>query len=548
MKLYKIFILLFVFVFAVNAQDKSGEYYRKMDKAFEIYGAVLKNLTNKYVVEIDPEVLMLRGIEGMLDDLDPYTVYMPEADNTNDLNILTEGGYVGFGFIAGTLDSMLTVFEILPGSPNKESGLRVGDRIYKIDTTIMLYESSSRLHEFSSGSTNTAIDMYVLRDGIEDTLKLTLKRDKIIVSSISENRILSGGIAYIKIDRFTSGLKDEFKEVFLKLRNHGKINGLIIDLRDNPGGLLLSAIQISEMFLPDDLPLVTTKRRNGEEIYTYRTNSRNPDTLLPLVVLINSNSASASEILAAALQDLDRAVIIGERSYGKGLVQSVVDLPYNGMLKLTTAKYYMPSGRCIQRLDYPIAKENGGLGLHYDSVYYTKNHRPVYESSGVKPDIEVKADSLNDYQLALLNDYCFFKFANIFTSDLDSLSRDFVVDDTLLKIFKEYLRDTDFKVDDNIYDRLNRIKTEVDNSGLKKISKDLSKLLKKVKKIGDYQFSENTEFIKKHLRIEILKRFYPEKNISSEFLDEDNYVRKALEVIKSQRYFSILSPKDKKLN
>ncbi len=549
MKIRKIIILLFLFAVSLNARDKTSDYYQKIDKAFEIYGAVLKNLANRYVVEIDPEVLMLKGIEGMLDDLDPYTVYMPDEDNTNDLDILTKGGYVGFGIVAGTLDSMLTVLEILPGSPNKQSGLRVGDKIYKIDSTILLYEPSSRLHEFSAGKTNTFVDVYVFRDGIDDTLKITLERNKIIVKSISDYRILGGDVAYIKIDRFTSDLADEFKEVLSGLRKKSNIKGLIIDVRNNPGGLLLPAIQIAEQFLPNDIPVVKTRRRNAEDLYTYRTISKNPDTLLPLVVLINRNSASASEILAAALQDLDRAVIVGERSYGKGLVQSVVDLPYNGMLKLTTAKYYMPSGRCIQRLDYPVAKENGGLGLHYDSVYYTKNRRPVYESSGVQPDVEVKADSLNDYQYALLEKYCFFKFANIFAAPKDTLQRDFIIGDTVLRQFRQYLRETGFKTDDNIYDRLAEIRSEIDNTKLKKkLSDDLAKLLAKIKKIGDYRFAENTEFIIKRLRYEILRRFYPDINIESEYIKDDNFVRKALEIIKTERYLSILSPEVKKLN
>jgi carboxyl-terminal processing protease len=550
MRIFKIFLLLVISSHLVFTQNKDEEYYKKLNKSFEIYGAVFKILTKDYVVAIDPQELMEKGIEGMLDALDPYTVYLPEEKNNNRLDALMSGAYIGFGISAGTVDSQLTVLNILPNSPNRKFGLRVGDRIYKIDTTVLLYSQSSELQKYSSGKPGTFIDVEILRDGIDDTLKLKLLRDKIRINGISFYRMLDGGIGYIYISEFTRNLSDEFKTSLFELKQQGKLKGLIIDVRDNPGGLLLSAVEICELFLPDDTPVVSTKGNNSNDFNVIKTVSTAADTSLPLAILINGNSASASEILAAAFQDLDRAVIIGERSYGKGLVQSVKELPYNGYLKLTTSKYYMPSGRCIQRLDYPIAKEEDGLGLHHDSLFHTKNNRPVYESAGVEPDIEVQEKDLNDYQKSLLSQHCFFKFANLYSSAFDTLQLDFSVDDDVLNQFEEFLRDSgDCQYENSLSNRLNALKKEIEKTPFNKsISKDIARIIKKVEKAGDYQFQANIDFIKDYLGAEILQRFYSVEKIGNKMLDKDITVKKAVSVLKSQQYYTILSKPENKLN
>jgi len=550
MRIFKIFLLLVISSHLVFTQNKDEEYYKKLNKSFEIYGAVFKILTKDYVVAIDPQELMEKGIEGMLDALDPYTVYLPEEKNNNRLDALMSGAYIGFGISAGTVDSQLTVLNILPNSPNRKFGLRVGDRIYKIDTTVLLYSQSSELQKYSSGKPGTFIDVEILRDGIDDTLKLKLLRDKIRINGISFYRMLDDGIGYIYISEFTRNLSDEFKTSLFELKQQGKLKGLIIDVRDNPGGLLLSAVEICELFLPDDTPVVSTKGNNSNDFNVIKTVSTAADTSLPLAILINGNSASASEILAAAFQDLDRAVIIGERSYGKGLVQSVKELPYNGYLKLTTSKYYMPSGRCIQRLDYPIAKEEDGLGLHHDSLFHTKNNRPVYESAGVEPDIEVQEKDLNDYQKSLLSQHCFFKFANLYSSAFDTLQLDFSVDDDVLNQFEEFLRDSgDCQYENSLSNRLNALKKEIEKTPFNKsISKDIARIIKKVEKAGDYQFQANIDFIKDYLGAEILQRFYSVEKIGNKMLDKDITVKKAVSVLKSQQYYTILSKPENKLN
>jgi carboxyl-terminal processing protease len=549
MRIFKLFVTFIVSSLIVLPQNRDNEYYSKLNKSFEIYGGVFKILTKDYVVKIDPEKLMEKGIEGMLDALDPYTVYISENKNSNRLDALMSGSYTGFGISAGTLDSQLTVLKILHGSPNWKYGLRVGDKIYKIDTTVFLYSQSSELQKYSSGSPGTFIDVEILRDGIDDTLKLSLVRDKIRINGIACYKMLDDGIGYILISEFSRNLSDEFKTCLFELRKQGELKGLIIDVRDNPGGLLLSAVEICELFLPDDTPVVSTKGYNDKEFSIINTVATSPDTSLPLAVLINANSASASEILAAAMQDLDRAVIIGQRSFGKGLVQSVKELPYNGFLKITTSKYYMPSGRCIQRLDYPVAKEKNGLGLHHDSLFYTKNKRPVYESSGVEPDIVVKEPEPNDYQKSLLSNFCFFKFANFYTSRLDTLTLDFTVIPGILQQFEEFLENENCASNNRIDDKLIALKTEIEKTSLKdKVSKDIDKIIRKIDKAGNFEFYDNLNFIKDNLRKEILKRFYSIELIEKINLNEDNSIKKAISILKTRQYYSILSKPENKLN
>ena len=549
MRIFKLFVTFIVSSLIVLPQNRDNEYYSKLNKSFEIYGGVFKILTKDYVVKIDPEKLMEKGIEGMLDALDPYTVYISENKNSNRLDALMSGSYTGFGISAGTLDSQLTVLKILHGSPNWKYGLRVGDKIYKIDTTVFLYSQSSELQKYSSGSPGTFIDVEILRDGIDDTLKLSLVRDKIRINGIACYKMLDDGIGYILISEFSRNLSDEFKTCLFELRKQGELKGLIIDVRDNPGGLLLSAVEICELFLPDDTPVVSTKGYNDKEFSIINTVATSPDTSLPLAVLINANSASASEILAAAMQDLDRAVIIGQRSFGKGLVQSVKELPYNGFLKITTSKYYMPSGRCIQRLDYPVAKEKNGLGLHHDSLFYTKNKRPVYESSGVEPDIVVKEPEPNDYQKSLLSNFCFFKFANFYTSRLDTLTLDFAVIPGILQQFEEFLENENCASNNRIDDKLIALKTEIEKTSLKdKVSKDIDKIIRKIDKAGNFEFYDNLNFIKDNLRKEILKRFYSIELIEKINLNEDNSIKKAISILKTRQYYSILSKPENKLN
>jgi len=544
------YLVLFTFiVFNITAygQSEDAEYYKKLNKAFEVYGAIFKELTENYVVGIDPEQLMEKGIEGMLDALDPYSVYISN-ENSEDVDLIVTGSYTGLGITVSKIDSMLTVTGITPGSSVREAGLRVGDRIYKIDTSIILHENNSKLREFTSAEPGKILDVYILRDGLNDTLNMKLNLDNITINSIAASKMLPGNIGYIKVTQFSRSTINDFKTALIDLKQKSDLSGLIIDVRDNPGGLLVSAVEVCEMFLPNDTEIVSTKGRNKRQKFTYSSVNAPLDTLIPLVILINEGSASASEILAGSLQDLDRAVIIGENSFGKGLVQSVTELPYDNSLKLTTAKYYMPSGRCIQLLDYPIAKDSRGLGLHHDSVFYTKNNRIVYESSGIKPDIYSPEDTLNEYQRDLLNSTMFFNYANIYASSRDSIDVDFEIDETILKSFRDFLNKNEFNNERRMISKLKSIENEAKEHNLSKNSlKHLNKALVSIIDDAEKEFEKNTNFIERHLKAEILRRFYSEDVITKIFLETDKSVIQAVELFENDKYSSILS-NDKERN
>jgi carboxyl-terminal processing protease len=387
--------------------------------------------------------------------------------------------------------------------------------------------------------------MKVLREGVADTLIKEITRDEVIISIIPNQTIFRDNIGYIKLEQFSSGAAQEFKTAFLNLYRRTKLKGMIIDLRENPGGLISSAVEISEFFLPKEIDIVRTKGRNKNE-FTYKTLMNPIDTNIPLIIIINENSASASEILAGAFQDLDRALIVGTRSFGKGLVQSVDEVPYGGSIKVTTAKYYIPSGRCIQKLDYKIAKDKKGLSLHHDSVFYTRNQRPVYESSGIQPDVLVDHDTLNNYCRILEDKLAFFRFANKYTGPLDTLSIDFSVDDKLLTEFRNYTSQIGIKTDGDYYQRLIALKNDSKQHLGKNLQLKLDNLIKDFEKLGNKDFEQNKEYVRKRLNQEILMRFYSFEAVEEKFFDTDKTIQKSIELMLSEEIDRILSsPKTK---
>lgn len=323
--------------------------YFKVNKGFEVFSAILKEVNKNYVSEIDSEELFDAAINGMLDELDPYTSYYPEKDK-EDIELITFGQYVGFGINIRHINERVTVTGISDDFMAYESGLRVGDILYMIEDSQVEYLSSEELKKFTQGTSNSIANVKVIR--LQDTVDIKLTRHNVEVSNISYYGLLNDGIGYIKLERFSRNSANQFRKAYFDLFHSNDLKGLVIDLRDNPGGLLEAALDICEMFVPKGSIMLSTKGRTNIRNYTYKSYSEPIDLETPLCVIINENSASASEIVAGCLQDYDRAIITGEQSFGKGLVQTVMELPYNSNLKITTAKYYTPSGRCIQKIEY----------------------------------------------------------------------------------------------------------------------------------------------------------------------------------------------------
>lgn len=516
------------------------DYYLKLNKSFEIFGEVYRKLSENYVMEIDPEILMEDGIQGMLYGLDPYTSFYSESE-TDDIDIITDGSYVGIGITISFMDSMLTVIGIRDGYSAQKAGLRIGDRIYMADTAVVLNKTSDEFRKFTRGKPGTFLDLKVLRDGIKDTLNYKIERQEIKVKNVSISTILSDSVGYIKVDRFSRFTDQEIRSALYELKQHRNLKSLILDLRDNPGGLLEAAISTCEIFIPQNNVIVSTRGRNENEIRTYRTIIQPVDTVIPMAVLINEGSASASEIVAGAIQDLDRGIIIGQKSFGKGLVQSVFNMPYNSALKITTSKYYIPSGRCIQKLSFEKGR-NKGLNLHYDSVYYTRNGRPVLESNGIIPDSIIKSDDPNLFISDLLSKNIIFKFANKLSSNYDKLPD--IPKDKLLKSFREYINSINYKFQSELEARLDTLYQIVSKENYnKKLQKDLLDFTNKIKKEQKDIITENSEELIKILTKEIRSRFVSEEQISREQLNDDIILKTSISLLEKKNYNKILNIK-----
>ncbi len=375
--------ILIITITAALFMGAADLYYLKINKAFDIFSAVFEAVSASYVVETDPDILLKDAVKGITSGLDKYTEYYDKEDS-DDIEFLTHGTYVGFGFSVKSIDSMLTITDVVQGYSASNSGIKPGDRIVSIDTNRVLNMEAGDLKQFTRGEAGSQSVFRVLKLTDTDTLDLLLTRDVIKVPNIEYYDMLDGNIAYIKLLRFTSQTAEEFKTVLNKLKAEAEPNSLIIDLRGNPGGLLSAAVSLCDMFLPRGSLVVKTKGYAARSHREYRVMDEPEYPDLPLAILIDEGSASASEVLAGAIQDHDRGIILGQKSFGKGLVQSVISLPHDAEMKITTARYYTPSGRCIQKSGF--GGEHVENEIHKDSVFYTLGGRPVLESDGIDPD------------------------------------------------------------------------------------------------------------------------------------------------------------------
>jgi carboxyl-terminal processing protease len=535
-----IICILLITIYTGRASDES--YYYNVNKAFDIYGSVFREIAANYVLDTDPMDLIKTSIDGMLSTLDPYTVYY-EADEGEDIDVISNGTYVGFGIAVGERDSMLTIVGIYDGYSAQKNGLRIGDRIYKIDTAILIHSGSDELRKYTHGKPNTTAKVWILRDGVRDTIKVTLQREEIAIKNVPYFGIVKDSVGYIRLDRFSKNSAEEVRSALTELKHRMPIKGLILDLRGNPGGLLEAAVGVSEIFVPKGSLIVSTRGRNKAEAKSYISHNVPDEPNLPLAVLIDGMSASASEIVAGAIQDLDRGIIIGNRSYGKGLVQTVFDMPFNTALKLTTAKYYTPSGRCIQKIDYSHKKisDSTRQAIIGEDVFKTSNGRRVYEYGGILPDSIVRQDTLNDYVTDLLRKNMIFNFANIYSAHLASLGNSISNEDKVYKEFRVYLGDKDYiyesKMDKLVEQLISSAKQGELNQKTQKLLADVGK---KIKTEEPDPLSKNKEVIEDLLNHEIFERFNSDWAIIENEINKDNYISVASSLLKPENYGNLL--------
>jgi carboxyl-terminal processing protease len=444
---YKWPVILAILTVTSFAFREPAEKYFEVAKSLDIFATLFKEVNAYYVDEVEPEKLVRKGIDAMLESLDPYTDYISE-DEMESFRITTTGQYGGVGAMIGVINKKMVVTHPYEHFPAHKSGLRVGDELIAIDGKNIQGKRTSEVSSLLKGQPTTELEVKIRRYGKKEDIVLKMKREKINVSNVAYHGLIEPDIAYIRLDDFTPGASYEVAEALVELKEQGATK-LILDLRENPGGLLHEAINIVSLFIPKGMEVVSTKGKVNEWNKVYKTLNNPIDTEIPMVVLTSQGSASASEIVAGALQDYDRAVLVGEKTFGKGLVQTTRPLSYNAQLKVTTAKYLIPSGRCIQALDYTHRKEDGTVIKIADSLkveYKTRMGRPVYDGGGLDPDIKVDNNYIGAITSELIASGLIFEYASKYCgenpapADLESLN----ISDKEYEQFVQWLKGQNF--------------------------------------------------------------------------------------------------------
>lgn len=544
----KRFVLWFCVVSAAIALSFSppADRYFEIAKNLDIFATLFKEVNALYVDEVNPNTLIRTGIDAMLASLDPYTNYIPE-DEVEDYRTLNTGQYGGIGAITRDFGDRTVVTMIIEGYSAEKGGLKIGDEIVSIDgveLARLTKEESSRLMR---GQVGTPVTLTVKRYGAEKAIKLQFRREKVKVHNVPFSGMVGDDVAYIHLSDFTPDAGREVKNALIALKSKGA-KAVILDLRGNPGGLLIEAVNTTNLFIPKGELVVSTKGKIPENNLKYETLNSAVDTDIPVAVLINRGSASASEIVAGTLQDYDRGVIIGEKSYGKGLVQVSRPLSYNSQLKVTTAKYYTPTGRCIQVLDYSHRREDGSVASVPDSLkqaFKTAHGRVVYDGGGIDPDIEVENMSSHPLAQVLLERGFIFDFATeyVYKNPAPVSPREFRLSDEEYNRFVSWMKGKDYSyksyVEYGILELIAEAKKEKYYDGLKAELDQISHRLEESKKNELTVFKDE---IRKLLEEEIVSRHYLEKGRIEAAFKYDPEVKKAIEVLHDEgQYRKVLN-------
>lgn len=546
MKLLRRISVIFLVLFgAVFVAFKSDDRYFEIAKNLDIFATMFKELNAYYVDEINPNRAMRLSIEGMLKQLDPYTNFYPE-DDIEDYMTMTTGKYNGIGATVTPRNGKQLVVMIYEGSPADKAGMKIGDEIIKIDGVDIVNRKGVDIGRLLKGQTGTSVKLAVKRYGQNSPVELTVGRDIVKTLNVPHHGMINNEVGYIQLNDFTATAAKEVKTAFNDLKAQG-MKQLVFDLRGNPGGLLNMSVEICNMFLPKDALIVETRGKVAEWNRKYNGTEQPIDTDMPIVVLINSQSASAAEIVSGTLQDYDRAVLIGQKSFGKGLVQTTRDLSYNTKMKITTAKYYIPSGRCIQAIDYTHRNTDGSVGKVPDSLktaFKTKNGRTVYDGGGVDPDIKLEVNAMSSVTANLLTKSMIFDYATKYYFEHPNLKpeKNFSIQDSDYQDFINWLKTKDFTYSTATEKQLDNLEASAKkDKSLDMIQEQIKLLRSKIDQSKQQDLIKFKSEIKEQLEIEILSRYYYQKAMKFVSFEKDNEVQEALKLFKDMsRYQSIL--------
>ena len=524
--------------FSFTRDEKNFEIAKNLD----IYYDLFRELNMFYVDEVNPNELVKTSIDKMLSSLDPYTNYISE-DQMEDFRFMTTGEYAGIGALISKQNDNIIIAEPYEGFPAQKSGIKAGDIVLEVsgkDTEDMNTEDVSSLLK---GPANKPVTIKLQRPGQKKPFTVDVVREKISIDAVPYYGMIDQNTAYIRLSSFTANCSEDVKKAFLELKENNP-DGLILDLRGNPGGLLAEAVKIVNFFVPKGEEIVSTRGKVKQWDKVYNATAEPLDTTIKIAVLVNSGSASASEIVSGAIQDLDRGIIVGTRTFGKGLVQTTRDLSYNTKLKVTTAKYYIPSGRCIQALDYSHRNEDGSVGHVPDSLiseFTTKKGRKVYDGGGVVPDVKIEGDKLSSLSIELVTRFKIFDFATKYSNENESIPEpeEFSITDEIYKQFADFVKQSDFNYESASQNDLKELVETAKQEKYYELAKDEFKALEAmIEPDLDKDLSVFRPEISDLLESEIVSRFYYQKGSIRASINDDKGITKTIEALHSETAYA----------
>ena len=544
MKYLRLFLILLVLT-TTTAMGQTKKNNFEITKSIDIYNNVLRQLNMYYVDEINPAELNESAINAMLDGLDPYTVFIPESQ-IEDVKLMTTGEYGGIGAIIQYFEGHTQISEPYEGFPAAKAGLIPGDIFLEINGMDVSEKNSSEISEILKGTPGTTLKLKMQRLGEKEPIVKEVKREKIKIDNIPYSTVFDNGIGYAVLSQFTKDCAKELKNVIVEMKKKHELKGFILDLRGNGGGLLNEAVDIVNMFVPKGKLVVYQKGKVKEHNYNHYTQHEPLDLDIPLVILVNDGSASASEIVAGSIQDFDRGVIMGQRTFGKGLVQNIFPLSYNTQIKVTVAHYYLPSNRCIQEIDYSKKNKKSVTDTLAKSdtlgkAFHTANGRVVYEGHGIMPDVKMEPEMMSTITTYLYAKNLFFKYANKFYSEHKSIkpAKDFQITDKIYNDFMQFVKDDGFTFTSKSETDIKELEKTAKLEGyLDEIQPILNQAVAKIEEEKAKDLINNREEIEQLLKYEIVGRYYYQKGRIIATLEDDPELKRAFEIITNQEEYN----------